>query len=265
MKMFNKLTAPSIGLSEAIKLIERNTDRKYQYVKKFLEKDTQTICLEYEKDYPNSYYKAKKIKKLDDINGLTKKDAVKIYENRFTPSGVRVHFYDQLKSLCPVCDAQLASQLDHVLPKSQFPQYVVTPLNLVPLCASCNKSKGDVIGFNAYYQSESDLEGLIFSFNFTDPTNFIFLTINNNPDLECFMKIYDIKNLLTIKAAQKIKTLLKIFDMSNRTSIDEFKKLLEKEKDGFSTIPKWQNILFTNLLSTDGKPEELFNNRSLFS
>ncbi|WP_258089190.1 HNH endonuclease [Weissella fangxianensis] len=263
--MFDKLEFPKLSLSEVTVLIENSTRRKYQYVRKFLEEDTQSEYLQYEKNYPTSYSDAKNITRLTSINGLSKADAIKIYENRFTQSGARDYFNAQLSGICTICGAQIAGQLDHVLPKSQFPQYVVTPLNLVPICASCNSKKGDVIGFNPYYQDESNLSGLSFSFNFKDPTNFIFLNIDHNSDLEEFMEIYDIRNLISIYAADKIKAILRIVNLTNITSIEKFKDLLENGRSDISTNPKWAKVLFTDLLSADGKPEELFNNRLLFN
>ena len=36
--------------------------------------------------------------------------------------------------------------LDHVLPQSRFEKLAITPINLVPFCASCNKGKGTKTG-----------------------------------------------------------------------------------------------------------------------
>ncbi len=54
--------------------------------------------------------------------------------------------YDKLISLapygkCPLCGHRTVSTLDHHLPKAHYPILVVTPLNLVPSCSDCNKSK----------------------------------------------------------------------------------------------------------------------------
>lgn len=61
---------------------------------------------------------------------------------------------------CPLCAHRPVSSLDHYLPKAHYPALVVTPLNLVPSCGDCNKSKlnaiplgADEVGFHPYYDN----------------------------------------------------------------------------------------------------------------
>lgn len=42
---------------------------------------------------------------------------------------------------CPLCAQRTVSTLDHHLPKAKYPSLAVTPLNLIPACADCNKVK----------------------------------------------------------------------------------------------------------------------------
>jgi len=54
--------------------------------------------------------------------------------------------YDKLFSLpefgiCPLCGHRQVETLDHYLPKTDFPRLTVTPINLIPACNKCNKSK----------------------------------------------------------------------------------------------------------------------------
>ena len=42
---------------------------------------------------------------------------------------------------CPLCGHRTVSTLDHHLPKAHYPVLAVVPLNLVPACGDCNKSK----------------------------------------------------------------------------------------------------------------------------
>lgn len=56
------------------------------------------------------------------------------------------HIYDSIMGLapnsrCPYCGHRRVRQLDHFLPKSKYPAFSVTPLNLVPSCSDCNKDK----------------------------------------------------------------------------------------------------------------------------
>lgn len=57
-------------------------------------------------------------------------------------------YYDAILSnapsgKCPYCGLGQASTLDHYLPKTSYPQYSVTPLNLIPACKDCNTGKSD--------------------------------------------------------------------------------------------------------------------------
>lgn len=42
---------------------------------------------------------------------------------------------------CPQCNQRQADTLDHYLAKSDYPILSVSPLNLIPSCATCNKNK----------------------------------------------------------------------------------------------------------------------------
>jgi hypothetical protein len=44
---------------------------------------------------------------------------------------------------CPMCGTTLAATFDHYLPASEFPEFAVHALNLIPCCSTCNTTKGD--------------------------------------------------------------------------------------------------------------------------
>lgn len=58
------------------------------------------------------------------------------------------YIYDAIKAapkngICPLCGQRVVSTLDHYLPQSRHAPLAVMPINLVPSCADCNKSKLD--------------------------------------------------------------------------------------------------------------------------
>ena len=69
----------------------------------------------------------------------------KVYTDRMAKEKVPGRpVYDRLKAsqdICPFCGQRVVSQLDHYLPKANFPVLSVVPYNLVPSCSDCNKSK----------------------------------------------------------------------------------------------------------------------------
>lgn len=77
----------------------------------------------------------------------SQEDATWVYDARMVPKkGSARYLYNALKSAAPrgkcvACGKREASTLDHVLPKSQYPDLAFTPANLVPVCNACNTTK----------------------------------------------------------------------------------------------------------------------------
>ncbi len=76
------------------------------------------------------------------------KDQMKpVYDYRMVKPGMPGNkYYNQIKSAaphdkCPLCSARKVDTLDHYLPKSKYPVFAVTPINLIPACTPCNKGK----------------------------------------------------------------------------------------------------------------------------
>ena len=50
---------------------------------------------------------------------------------------------------CPICEVNSANTLDHYIPQTEYPLYVVHPRNLIPCCSECNGHKlGNVLDEN---------------------------------------------------------------------------------------------------------------------
>ncbi|TOH00168.1 hypothetical protein CGI90_25720 [Vibrio parahaemolyticus] len=102
-------------------------------------------------------------------NGLTTDEMKKVYTNRMAKKlAPGREYYDKLMSLplfgkCPLCSQRTVSTLDHHLPKAHYPTLVVSPLNLIPACQDCNKTKSE--GIPRYAHEETlhpyydDVEG----------------------------------------------------------------------------------------------------------
>jgi hypothetical protein len=82
------------------------------------------------------------------IGSATRKDLKDLYERFMVGTGTagRTHYDEILLSApferCPYCGVGRATTLDHYLPKSRYPQFSVTPDNLVPACKDCQGKKG---------------------------------------------------------------------------------------------------------------------------
>ena len=78
-----------------------------------------------------------------DFTNITTKEMEKLYEQNFVASKVGRRIYDSIlnsveDNICPYCSQRLIKTLDHYLPKSIYPYFSVTPINLVPACRDCN-------------------------------------------------------------------------------------------------------------------------------
>jgi 5-methylcytosine-specific restriction endonuclease McrA len=78
---------------------------------------------------------------------VTRDEMEAVYTQRMARKGAPGRpIYDALLSSapqgkCPLCVHRNVSTLDHHLPKAHYPSLAVAPLNLIPACPECNKSK----------------------------------------------------------------------------------------------------------------------------
>ncbi|MEV0882170.1 hypothetical protein AB0I85_30660 [Micromonospora echinofusca] len=81
------------------------------------------------------------------VGGVSAAEMVAVYESRMVKGTSPGRFiYDEImvssaEGRCPLCGHRDVSTLDHHLPKKLFPALAVTPLNLIPACSECNKTK----------------------------------------------------------------------------------------------------------------------------
>jgi len=79
-------------------------------------------------------------------NGVTAEEMKRVYKNTFVKSKKTRPIYDAIKKLpandiCPMCGQRTVGTLDHYLAQSLHPALALSPANLLPCCADCNKAK----------------------------------------------------------------------------------------------------------------------------
>ncbi|MEL6403468.1 MAG: HNH endonuclease signature motif containing protein [Chloroflexota bacterium] len=127
---------------------------------------------------------------------ITNNNLKKLYSDDLQKKDDPRKIYDDLLASakygkCVYCSYGESVELDHLLPKSKFPEFSILPYNLVPSCRRCNALKLDYIPSNnrvgfvhPYYEDYSQIEWLyarpIFTNNFLnvefyvdDPLNLI--------------------------------------------------------------------------------------------
>lgn len=116
---------------------------------------------------------------LCDIRRVSKKEMKNVYSNQMVPKNKPGrNIYDKILSApfnrtCPICGQRKVSQLDHFLPKTFYPSFVITPINLIPSCAECNKKKLDKLPVS------SETETLHPYFDNLGAERFLFSSITN--------------------------------------------------------------------------------------
>lgn len=121
------------------------------------------------------------------VGAVTADELVHLYERKLVAKKSKSrHFYDEILALnslkmCPYCNTKDSTTLDHYLPKANYPQYAITPLNLVPACRDCNHKKRDDIPqcatdlfLHPYFEDLPDFVWLNADVQQTNPVSFKF-------------------------------------------------------------------------------------------
>lgn len=108
----------------------------------------ETDFAKYSKEFENNNLSSIRVNSIlihsrDDLFSLYEYKSKVIRELR---KGIRKLQIKTIISTCQNCTLNSINTLDHILPKSKFPEFVVNPINLFPCCSSCN----------SYKNSESD-------------------------------------------------------------------------------------------------------------
>lgn len=122
----------------------------------------------------------------DGVDEVMAAEMEKLYRQTFVKSKRTRPIYASLKKacrndICPLCGQRTVHQLDHYLPVSLHPALAVTPINLVPACAECNKVKSAHGPVNAseqtlhpYFDDLTDVRWLFADIAQTQPLSILF-------------------------------------------------------------------------------------------
>lgn len=214
------------------------------------------------------------------LNGLTKAQMVKLYDEKMAKSGQPGRkYYDKLMSMpkygtCPYCGEGLVTTLDHYLPKTKFVSLVVTPSNLVPSCFDCNKAKTASVfkGFedtmiNPYFddlgkeiwlrakvvkQEDDDFVVIYYVQKPQSWDEVLFKRVNN------YFDAFNLNRLYSSKASQKLIGLKpKLIKKYIKYGLSVVTDYLEDGLEEYSYNPScWQSALFRELLENTWIYEE---------
>jgi len=204
-----------------------------------------------------------------------------IYNDKFAKKGQPGRdIYDRLLNTpklnkCPICGHRVVSTLDHHLPKAKYPALAVTPVNLIPSCFDCNKTKTSVRPLTAaeetihpYFDDiEEDLwlkaevieqRPMGFKFFVSQPDNWDelkYMRVKNH------LKIFKLRKLFSINAAEEYSmrelTLRKIYMKSGpeglKTQLKDFAESTEAVH-----LNSWQSAMYRALETSEWYVKEYF-------
>jgi len=215
-----------------------------------------------------------------ELNGVTKEQMVKLYDEKMAKSGQPGRkYYDKLMSvpeygICPYCGQGLVTTLDHYLAKTKFVSLVVTPSNLIPSCFDCNKAKAssDFKEFtdtmiNPYFDdlgAEIWLKAKVVNEKQDD---FVVIYYVQKPQgwsdvlfkrVENHFNAFHLNRLYSSHAAQKLRGLkTKLIIKYRKSGLDSVLEYLEDGLDEYSyDLNCWQRALFSELLENSWIHEE---------
>lgn len=168
---------------------------------------------------------------------------------------------------CPLCSVREVDTLDHYLPKSKYPIYAVTPINLIPSCFKCNKSKSinypnksEEQTLSPYYDDVENIEWLSAEVLQTNPISFRYF-VNPLADIEQILNdrmsnhfdSYQINELFSSHANEELRGVKKQLETlyNNNPSL-----LVSHLQDSYISrielgMNSWQALMYKALLNDD--------------
>ena len=117
---------------EKASLLRRKVRRRFGLYKRMMAADSLEELRNHQLSMPNR--KAEALLGLYSYRAKNFKELKK--ELTTTPRG-------RISNVCPYCQLDKVGTLDHILPKTPFPEYSSLPLNLIACCSTCNSKKDD--------------------------------------------------------------------------------------------------------------------------
>lgn len=219
---------------------------------------------EYNKYIPNNFVRFQH----PDFDEFEKKSLVRLYDYMIVQKRIG-GYYDSIMSnvnrICPFCGEGMPKNLDHFLPKSEYPFLAVTPDNLVPSCRDCNMEKNsdkpvnnEDVPLHPYYDEITDI-WLEVNLDFSQKEFIGFEYYNGfdaskNPVLsgriDAHIRVHGLQSNFETHANSMINSKKRNHLKTAEQSIDELRKDLTTELISFELEDKnsWRSALYRSLI-----------------
>jgi hypothetical protein len=227
--------------------------------------------------YTNEFIK----NKLEDLDaegyiGEKKKDLLKLYSYKAkTFQKLKVTLTtkngNMIDNICQNCSISEVNSFDHILPKDDYCEFVVNPLNLFPCCTKCNSHKsttwvvdGNRKFLNLYSDQLPEEQYLFVDIEITDGGLNINYSVSNSNNIDTnLFNIID-SHYDKLKLCQRFKDNSDLVISELEVSIKKYKDKLSLEVIKETSIEEcqehqrisgqnyWKSILKLALLNNDG-------------
>lgn len=260
--MFEKKAIPHINVNEVINSIKDSYKTSNRGYVTYITDDYTLELIKYEQEYLSSGENFHRIKAVNCVDTVNSEIGTFFYESKIIGDKVGNIAGTILRNnggTCAICDTH-ADTLDHVLPKSTYVQYTVTPVNLVPLCSRCNRVKSDKVTeadkiiFHPYFHDYHEMEGLVIDYRIEKNTDFIpFYSLNTDADISFkynFNEVFRFKEVLASLAGHEVIKLSKVLIGKENLSKQQVYNFLESRKNGLMSEmdPPWKILLYKLLV-----------------
>lgn len=178
--------------------------------------------------------------------------------------------YNKIKSSapygkCPLCSVRGVDTLDHYLPKSKYPIFSVTPINLIPACTPCNIGKrvefptsSETQTLHPYYDNVENESWVKAEIMYSDPMSFRYFV--DCPNDWSQLKADRCKNhfvsfgldeLYSAHANEELRAIKKQLRMLYNNSIETLNQHLEEAYISRLElgINSWQAVMYFTLFN----------------
>lgn len=183
-------------------------------------------------------------------------------------AGITTSSTNRIINTCQNCTIGEVSSFDHILPKEEFAEYVVNPLNLFPSCSTCNSLKGKYwihngqrLYLNLYLDDLPQLQYLFVNIGFLNNTftTEFYLDNQNGVDqklfslieqhytrLKLFKRFSDNNDLVIPTLQNKIRPYIGKLPLQDIIDVTTKQIQLNRDLFGFNY---WQSILELELIN----------------
>lgn len=195
-----------------------------------------------------------------------KSTVIRNIKNKILDSQIRT-----INATCQYCTLNSVETLDHFIPKEEFPEFSVNPLNLFPCCPTCNSKKSYLcfdgeqgLFLNLYLDELPNKKYLKAEFDFGDNIPLVNFSLYNperidSVDFRTIQNHYEKLNLLERMRAKSDEVVTEIINTlktyyrinSDIKSLKNFIKVEEGENKEAYGYNYWKSVLRLSLIQYD--------------